>query len=535
MRVRIPTLLISLLIAAMVLVACDSGDPVDVDDPDAEPDTEVDDPESDPDPDADADDQDDAPSAEGGTLVAAIGGDPDQLDPHTTTSSFAFTVLENVYDTLVQPASDLTMEPALAESWDVSDDLLTWTFNLRQDVTFHDGTAFTAEDVVASFERIAEEGENAFRLDAIEEYVIIDDHTVEFELSRVAPNLLEQIGPFAGLAIAPAAAIEAGTLADEPVGTGAFQFVSFTPGDSVELERNPDYWGGDVPLDGIRFQVIPDEGVKLTSLETGEVDWIDSVPPEQVDGLADRDEVELGQVAGNDYWYLALNNDREPFDDERVRRAIAFALDIDVITEAAQFDAATPNETAIPETSFWHHDYAPFGHDPAEAEALLEEAGVSDLSIDLMVSGEFPETVTAAQIIESQLGQIGIEVQIRDEDFSTWLADQGEGDFDAFALGWLGNIDPDDFYYAQHHSEGAFNFHGFNDDEVDALLDEARTETDEDARKGLYDAAAERIVDLASYIYFYNPDIVTAWGPDVQGYEVAPHGQRRFNTVSLDR
>ena len=523
MRLR---LLALLSLTALIAVACDPGDPIDPEDPTAEVEET---------PPVDEEPDDPAEPTAGGTLVAAIGGDPDQLDPHTTTSSFAFTVLENIYNTLVQPASDLTMEPALAESWEVSDDLLTWTFNLRQDVSFHDGTEFTAEDVVASFERIAEEGENAFRLDAIEEYVIVDDHTVQFELNRVAPNLLEQIGPFAGLAIAPAAAIEAGTLADEPVGTGAFQFVSFTPGDSVEIERNPDYWGGEVPLDGIRFQVIPDEGVKLTSLETGEVDWIDSVPPEQVDGLAGRDDVVLGQVAGNDYWYMALNNDREPFDDERVRRAIAFALDIDVITEAAKFDAATPNETAIPETSFWYHDYAPFGHDPAQAETLLEEAGVSDLTIDLMVSGEFPETVTAAQIIESQLGAVGITVEIRDEDFSTWLADQGEGEFDAFALGWLGNIDPDDFYYAQHHSEGAFNFHGFSDAELDTLLDDARVETDEDMRKELYDAAAERIVDQASYIYFYNPDIVTAWAPDVQGYEVAPHGQRRFNNVSLDR
>lgn len=323
MRLR---LLALLSLTALIAVACDPGDPIDPEDPTAEVEET---------PPVDEEPDDPAEPTAGGTLVAAIGGDPDQLDPHTTTSSFAFTVLENIYDTLVQPTSDLTMEPALAESWEVSDDLLTWTFNLRQDVSFHDGTEFTAEDVVASFERIAEEGENAFRLDAIEEYVIVDDHTVQFELNRVAPNLLEQIGPFAGLAIAPAAAIEAGTLADEPVGTGAFQFVSFTPGDSVEIERNPDYWGGEVPLDGIRFQVIPDEGVKLTSLETGEVDWIDSVPPEQVDGLAGRDDVVLGQVAGNDYWYMALNNDREPFDDERVRRAIAFALDIDVITEAA--------------------------------------------------------------------------------------------------------------------------------------------------------------------------------------------------------
>ena len=524
MRLRIAALLLPL---ALILAACETGDPVDVDDPTADPD-EVDDEPADPDDPAE-------PAATGGTLIAAIGGDPDQLDPHTTTSSFAFTVLENVYDTLVQPGDDLTMEPALAESWETSDDLLTWTFTLREGVTFHDGSELTADDVVASYERIAEEGDNAFRLDAVDEFNALDELTVELVLNRPAPNLLEQIGPFKGMAIAPAAAIEAGTLGDEPVGTGPFQFVSFTPGDSVEIEAYGDYWGEGPFLDGVEFRVIPDEGVKLTNLQTGEVDWIDSVPPEQVEQLADVDDLVLGQVAGNDYWYLALNHDREPFDDPQVRQAIAFAIDIDIITEAARFEAATPNETAIPETSFWYHDYAPFGHDPEQAQALLDDAGVSGLSIDLMVTNEFPETVTAAQVLESQLGEVGIDVQIRTEDFSTWLADQGEGEFDAFALGWLGNIDPDDFYYAQHHSTGGFNFHGFADDEVDQLLDDARVETDDDARKELYDQAAERIVDLASYIYFYNPDNVEAWSPDVSGYETRPDVATRFHLTQLDR
>jgi peptide/nickel transport system substrate-binding protein len=525
MRWRQPLALFAVL--ALFAAACGEGDPVDVDDPtgDDTADETVDD--------GDDDGADGDESATGGTLVAAIGGDPDQLDPHTTTSSFAFTVLENVYDTLVQPGDDLTPEPALAASWETSDDLLTWTFTLREGVTFHDGSPLTAGDVVASFERIAEEGANAFRLGAVDAFEAPDDLTVVMELNRPAPNLLDQIGAFKGMAIAPAAAIEAGTLGDEPIGTGPFSFVSFTPGDNVELAANPDYWGEGPFLDGVEFRVIPDESVKLTNLETGEVDWIDSVPPQQLDQLAEDDAIVLGRVAGNDYWYMALNNAREPFDDPNVRRAIGFALDIDTITEAAKFDAATPNETAIPETSFWYLDYAPYGQDVDEAQRLLDEAGVSELTIDLMVTNEFPETVTSAQVIASQLAEVGIDVEIRTEDFSTWLADQGEGEFDAFALGWLGNIDPDDFYYAQHHSTGGFNFQGFADDEVDELLDAARVETDQDTRKDLYDQAATRIVDLASYIYFYNPEILEAWSPEVTGYETRPDVATRFVSTRL--
>jgi peptide/nickel transport system substrate-binding protein len=502
---------------ALLAVACDGGDPVDVGaDPDGNGDVAPDE------------------QTEGGTLIAAIGGDPDQLDPHATTSSFAFTVLENVYDTLVQPGDDLTMEPALAESWDTSDDLLTWVFSLREGVVFHDGSELTSEDVVASFEHIRDEGANGWRLEAIEEFEATDDLTVTMRLNRPAPNLLEQIGPFKGLAIASADDIAAGTLNDEPNGTGPFRLTS-TSGDSISLEAFEDYWGEGPFLDGIEFRIIPDEGVKLTNLETGEVDWIDSVPPEQVETLEGSDDLVIGRTPGNDYWYLSLNNDREPFDDPQVRQAIAYALDPEVIAEAAHFDAATPNETAIPEDSFWYHEYAPFGYDPDQARQLLEDAGVEGLTIDLMVTNEFPETVTAAQVIEDQLGDVGIDVSIRTEDFATWLGDQGEGEFDAFMLGWLGNIDPDDFYYAQHHSEGINNFQGFADDEVDQLLDDARVELDDDARKELYDQAAERIVDLASYIYFYNPDIVQAWSPEVAGYETRADQATRFVSTSLER
>jgi peptide/nickel transport system substrate-binding protein len=526
-RHRIRTTLAAVGVLALVAAACGEGDPVDLDDPTAEPA-----PDDDP---GDEEPADPGSDATGGTLVAAIGGDPDQLDPHTTTSSFAFTVLENVYDTLVQPGDDLTMEPALAESWEVSDDLLTWTFTLREGVTFHDGSSFDSADVVASFERIREEGANNWRLEAVEEFNALDEFTVEMVLNRPAPNLLEQIGPFKGLAIAPSEAIEAGTLGDDPVGTGPFRFVSFSPGDAVEVEAFEDYWGEGPFLDGIRFQVIPDASVKLTGLQTGELDWIDDVPPQQVAALEGSDELVLSRVAGNDYWYLALNHEREPYDDVDVRRAIAFALDPSVIAEAALFEAATPNETAIPETSFWYVEHEPYGHDPDQAQQLLEDAGVTGLTMDLMVTNEFPETVTAAEVIAGQLAEVGIEVVIRTLDFSSWLDEQGEGNFDAFLLGWLGNIDPDDFYYAQHHSTGGFNFHGFADAEVDQLLDDGRVEVDEDARKDLYDQAAQRIVDLASYIYLYNPDIVEAWSPQVSGYETRPDVATRFHTTRLER
>ena len=531
-RHRIRPLAAIALTLGLVLSACSSGDSVSVDDTEGSDTTEA---ATDGATDAGTEA---AGGGAGGMLVAAQGSDPDRLDPHLTSAYASFQILENVYDTLVQPADDLSMEPALAESWEVSDDGLTWTFTLREGVTFHDGSSFEAADVVYSYDRIMDPdvgANNAYRFGSVESVEAVDDTTVAITLTRPTPNLLVNIGGFKGMAIIPEGYAEDGDIDNEPVGTGPFSFVSSAPDTGIELAANPDWWGGAPALEGIRFVQIPDANAKLTALQTGEVDWIDSVPPQSLETLSGEEGITVEQVAGGDYHYFALNQERAPFDDERVRRAIAMAIDRDVIAEAAQFGAATANQTAIPPSNeAWYHEYAPFAPaDVAGAQALLDEAGNPDLAIEFLVTSDYPETVTQAQVLESQLGEIGVDVTIADVDFGTWLDRQGQGDFDAFMLSWVGNIDPDDFYYAQHHSEGGFNFQGNSNADLDALLDEARVETDEAARKALYDQAAELIVDSASYTYLYNPDNTGAWSSDVSGYQVRGDNAVRFAGASL--
>jgi peptide/nickel transport system substrate-binding protein len=456
------------------------------------------------------------------------------------TSAYAsFQVLENVYDTLVQPAADLSMEPALAESWEISDDNLTWTFKLRDGVKFHNGRELVADDVVYSFNRIIAEGLNGWRFSAVDTITAPDDSTVVITLKQPSPNLLVSIGGFKGMAIIPKEIVEDGTIGTHPVGTGPFRFVSRSPDEGIILEKNPDYWRADegLPkLDGVRFVQIPDAGTKLTALRTGEVQWIDAVPPQDIDSLSSAEDITVGRVPGGDYHYFALNEMRKPFDDVRVRRAMATAIDREEIAEAAQFGAATPNQTAIPASNAaWYFNYAPYTPgDVDTARELLDEAGVSDLTVDFLVTSDFPETVTQAQVIAAQLEPVGITVNITDVDFSTWLDKEGKGEFDAFMLSWIGNIDPDDFYYAQHHSGGGFNFQGYSNPEVDRLLDAARVETDQAARKDLYDQAAKIIVDEASYIYLYNPDNINAWRDEVKGYSTRGDNAVRFVETTLE-
>ncbi len=529
-------IIILLLILSLAAAACSEGESVDVGDATTSTAAETTQAPSD---DTSAPSDTTAPPAAAAILIAAQGSEPDQLDPHMTSAYASFQVLENVYDTLVQPGADLSMEPALAESWEISSDNLTWTFTLRDGVKFHNGRDLVAQDVVYSFERIIAEGLNGWRFGAVDSITAPDDSTVVITLTQPSPNLLVSIAGFKGMAIVPEEIVIDGTIGTTPVGTGPFRFVSQSPDEGIVLEKNPDYWRaseGLPKLDGIRFVQIPEAGTKLTALRTGEVHWIDAVPPQDIESLAGEDGITVGRVPGGDYHYFALNQNRTPFDDVRVRQAIATAINREEIAEAAQFGAATANQTAIPASNAaWYYDYAPYGSgDAAAAQALLDAAGVSDLTIDFLVTSDFPETVTQAQVIAAQLAAIGVTVEITDVDFSTWLDMEANGEFDAFMLSWIGNIDPDDFYYAQHHSTGGFNFQGYANTEVDSLLDAARVETDQAARKALYDQAAKLIVDDASYIYLYNPDNINAWRDEVGGYATRGDNAIRFEETTLN-
>jgi peptide/nickel transport system substrate-binding protein len=471
----------------------------------------------------------------GNTLVAAVSAQPDQLDPHVTTAYPSFQVLENVYDTLVTPAAeDLTMEASLAESWETSEDGLTWTFALREGVTFHDGSEFDSADVVYSYNRIIdEELSNSFRFQNVASVAADGPRTVVITLTRPTPNLLERIGSFKGMAILPENAAEDLDLTTEANGTGPFRLES-SDASSTVLTAYEDYWGGAPSVGQIEFRYITEPAAALTALQNGEVQWTDNVPPQQIESLAGDDSVELRTTPSVDYWYMSMNYGRPPFDNRDVRRAISFAIDREAVAEAAWFGAAQANQTAIPEDSFFYYDYSPFEHDPAQARQLLQQAGVqTPLQMGLMVTDEFPETVTAAQVIASQLEEVGIEVNIETLDFATWLDRQGAGDYDSFYLGWLGNLDPAAYYQEQHQTDGPNNYQGYSNPQVDQLLQAASGETDEGARKELYDQAAQIIVDDVSYLYLYNPDVVQAWVPGLSGYRIRADKAINFENVEL--
>jgi peptide/nickel transport system substrate-binding protein len=469
-----------------------------------------------------------------GNLIAAIAGEPDQLDPQKTSAYFSFEVLENVFDTLVEPDENLEMRPALAQSWSVSSDQLWWNFHLRKGVTFQDGSPFSADDVVYSYRRIIDEKlANVDKFSAVTEVSAPNEDTVLIRVKQPTPNLLTNLGGFKGMAIVQRKNVESGQIATHPVGTGPFAFASQKSGDSIILKVNPNYWGGAPKVPGVTFRFISEPSTALSALQAGEIDWTDSIPTQRVAQLKNDDSIKLAVTPSNDYWYLALNEAREQWKDARVRQAIAYAIDRKAIVQATSYGTAAANQLAIPEGNPWYTPYDTYRYDIDKAKTLLGEAGASPKNLDMLVTSEYPETVTAAQVIADNLKPLGITVNIRTVDFATWLDEQNNGNFDMLMMGWLGNIDPDDFYYAQHHTDGSSNAQKFSNPDVDRLLDAGRVEVNQQARHDDYAKAATIIADQVSYIYLYNPSVIQAWTTNLSGYDARRDGAIRFRTASL--
>ncbi|TVR93385.1 MAG: ABC transporter substrate-binding protein [Trueperaceae bacterium] len=481
-----------------------------------------------------------AAQTSGGTLVAAWEQEPVGLDPHITSARSSYQVLENVIDTLITLDAEQNLVPSLAHTWTVADDGLSVTFELREGVRFSNGTELTSQHVVTVFERLLdpETGSgNAWRMAGVTSIDAPDATTVVLTLDSPNPSLLGHLASSNALGIFDPVGIEDGSINTRPIGTGPFMISDFQPGTRVLLERNPHYWEDGLPyLDAVDIRIIGDETVRRSALVSGDIDWAFSVPSQAVEELDARDDVLVDRAAAGAYYYIGVNTAEGPLADERVRQAIAFAINRDNIAAAAEFGNAQVTQDPIPPSSAWHFGYTPYEHDPERARALLAEAGYADgFEMEIMPNSVMDNTVRAAQVIQADLAAVGIRASIRALEWAEWLQEQGDGNYDTFVCSWNGLIDPDDFFYAQHRTGEVFNFTGYSNPTVDELLDEARMLPEFDARRPLYEQINRAIVDEAPYIYLYNPLEIHAYAPDVMGFAARADQAVRFVTTWLDR
>ena len=340
---------------------------------------------------------------DGGDLRAALTGEPDVLDPATSSIYTGAQVYEGIFSKLVDMDADGNFVPDLATDWEQNDET-TWTFNLVDDATFHNGEKFTADDVVYTFERIldpATASAYAGLYDQIDSVEAVDPTTVVFTLKGPFGPFLTNLA--ANGQIVNQKAIESGDPAREPVGTGPFEFVEWVQGDHITLEKNADYFKDGKPhLDSVTFRFLANDQSRIDALSAGEIDWADAIPLQQVPTLSEdpRFTYVTSDTAGIPD-FLAMNTTVAPFDDPRVRQAFALAVDRSQVKDVAYLGTGEEGLIEVPTGSTWYDDSNVFAaeRDVDEAKRLLAEAGYADgLKVEYLGLPQYPELLKTGQV-----------------------------------------------------------------------------------------------------------------------------------------
>jgi peptide/nickel transport system substrate-binding protein len=479
--------------------------------------------------------------AQSGTLELAVDQAPVGLDPHKVTAFSSFAVIGQIYDGLLEINSDLQLEPALAESWEVSDDGLTYTFTLREGVKFHNDRVMTAEDVVYSFERImAEEtaSPQASRFGEVAGVRAIDEGTVEFTLSQPFAPFLSNLP---NLTVVPREVVEEnGDLQQVAIGTGPFMLAEVVPDTFVRLEANPDYYrDGEPGLAAIRFNVVPESSTRAAGLRTGTYHLLPDVDPATAQTIERARGVTMLGTQDLAYTLLGINVEREPFDDPLVRQAINYAIDRDEVVEAVYFGNAVPGGPLSPALVDWAtpvDEFDCYDHSADRARELLAEAGYPDgIELEILTFGTIKVVSDLAQVLQAQLGRAGIDATVNVAEFGTFVQDWRNSNFDVFVSLNGGSIDPDGYLYRTFRSDGSTNVFNFGDERVDELLDLGRITVDASERQEIYAELQERLACEGPIAHIAYGTLFSAHRDDVQGFEqMASRSLRYLRNVTLE-
>ncbi len=465
----------------------------------------------------------------GGTLVAAFSADPGGFDPARGPSGMSHVVIEQVYSTLLNLDENAKPYAGIAESWSQAEDGLSWTFTLREGLTFHNGEALTAEDVVFSFERILDPDSGyaySSQIETIDEVVAVDDLTVEFRLNRVT-GPFEIYMAFPGSSIVPKDLVETEwDLNAHPVGSGPFRFVSYTPRDSIVFEKNPDYYEEGRPyFDGMVYRIISDPTALSNGLKSGEIHFSNEVPPKDWSAIVAQDNMVDAAIEGSRYFWMVPNHTREPLGNPLVRRAIAHALNRAAIVQGAFYGQATAIlGGVIPEWNWGFAglaEFAPKG-DIDKAKALMDEAGVAaGTPLSLTMVSSWPPMMSMAPIIQANLAQIGFNATIDTMEVPRyWDEVWGPSNFDLTVMYWLSPLaDPDDFVTNTYATTSAVNVQLGGSQEMDDLMLAAKSAVTIEERKALYLEQQQLSLDTMDVIPVVNGWVLTAHSDSLKNFK----------------
>jgi peptide/nickel transport system substrate-binding protein len=452
------------------------------------------------------------------TLVMLIESSPTNLDPRVGLDGQSERIDNLIFDDLLERDEHLNVKPGLAEKWEIRDPL-TYVFHLHTGVKFHNGAALTSRDVKWTFDsllsgKIRSTKSGAYKL--VDHIEAPDDSTVVFHLKQPFATLLWNLSDGA-IRIVPNGSLS--EMSDHPVGSGPFRFVSAEPDKEVVLERNDEYWGEKTRVQRVRFAIVPDMTTRALELRKGSADIaINSLTPDMVVALQKEPRLGVLRSPGTVLQYMGFNYRDPILKDVRVRRALAYAIDREPMLQYLWRGFAQPAASILPPQSWaYSSDVPTYNYDPERARQLLDSAGypaVGGVRFHLMMKTSTDEnTRLMVAVLQQQLRQVQIQLDVRTYEFGTFFADISRGAFQFYSLRWIGgNEDPDIFEYAFHSSKftpNGANRSFYSNPQVDALIDQGRTELDQAKRKQLY-ARLQRILaeDLPSINLWYLDNVL---------------------------
>lgn len=470
---------------------------------------------------------------------------PNSMDPHAANDQPSNHVNVNIYERLVEFTPDLDIVPGLAESYNQLDDT-TWEFNLREGIEFHDGEAFNAKAVKANLDRVRDEKVGSpvsFLFELIEEIEVVDEFTIHIKTKGPFAALPSHLAHPAGGMVSPAV-IEEDYAQEElltavhqnPVGTGPFQFEEISEGEYVTLVRNENYWGKPAQAASFTFNAVPEDATRIAELTTGNTDLIYPLNPNDFTQINEQKGTTVNETESVRMEYVGFNTEKEPFDDPALRKAIAHAVNkediINIMLEGKAVVADTPLSTAVKGHS---GNIEPIEYNLNTAREILEENGYEDgFTAEITVQDR-----TAAEIatyLQEELKELNIELEIYQIDPGAFLDYVGNGEHDMFIGGWgTVTLDADYGLYPLFHSSNigtSGNRTHFSNDEVDTLLNDARSEIDETQRLALYEEAQQIIIDEAPLIPIYHPYLLVGMSDEVKGYAQHPASFHFLKEVS---
>ena len=465
-------------------------------------------------------------------ITVGIAQDLDEsLDPHVAVAAGTKEVMFNVFEGLMKPTSDGDLTPAIAESYTLSDDQKTYTFTLRQGVKFHNGETVTADDVVYSIQRCADDtnGEplvSAFK--AIESVEKVDDQTVAITLK--APD--NEFLAYLTTAILPADYDQQDTA---PVGTGPFKFVSRSVQENLIVEKFADYWGEKAHLDKVTFKIYEDANALMSALSAGSVDMAGHLTIDQVDTIGTGTYKTL-EGTMNLVQALYLNNDVKPFDNEKVRQAMCYAVNVDEILDLTSEGHGTKIGTSIYPAFTKYFDASladAYPYDVDKAKQLLADAGYADgFSMTITVPSNYTPHMNVAQVLVEQLAKVGITATIKPVEWETWVSDTYTNrNFESTVIGFDAATLSAGALLNRWMSDNDKNMINYNNPEYDKVMQEANASTDDAKQTELYKQAAAMLSETAANVYIQDLADFVLLKNNLDGYQFYPLYVMDLSTV----